>query len=271
MEEILDYKLLKLSTYTLSVGNLLLIAIILIATWAILLLFKKILSKSRKLDEGQKYSIYQIVKYLVWVFSLAYCFESLGVKFTFLLAGSAALMVGLGLGLQQTFNDFVSGFILLLEGTLKVGDIIEVDGTVARVIHIGLRTTKVISRDDITLILPNNVLTNQRVINWSHASEKARFSVQVGVDYSSDVELVRSILLDCVTQHSKITPMPAPFVRFENFGDSSLDFSVFFWSHEIFPIETIKSEIRFSINQKFRENGVSIPFPQRVVHLPKTQ
>jgi small-conductance mechanosensitive channel len=93
----------------------------------------------------------------------------------------------------------------------------------------------------------------------------------VGVDYSSDVELVKKILIDSVINHSKISPLPEPFVRFENFGDSSLDFSVFFWSHEIFPIENIKSEIRFTINKKFRENGVTIPFPQRVVHVNKTE
>lgn len=269
LKKILDYKLIELSNYTLTVVNLLAIVAILIGTWFALKLIKKLLYKNGKLDEGQKFSVYQIVRYIVWVVSIVYALESLGVEFTLLLAGSAALMVGLGLGLQQTFNDFVSGVIILVEGVIKVGDIIEVDGTVSRVQRIGLRTTKVISRDDITLILPNNILTNHQVINWSHVQETARFKVSVGVDYSSDIELVSRILLKCATEHKSVLKTPKPFVRFEDFGNSSLDFSIFFWSDRIFPIETVKSEIRFAINKDFRENNVTIPFPQRVVHMVK--
>lgn len=267
LKEILDFKILELSNYTLSVSKVLLIIAILVLTWLGLRMVKKLLFRSNRLDEGQKFSVFQIIRYLVWIIAIVYCFESLGVQFTFLLAGSAALMVGLGLGLQQTFNDFVSGLILLVEGTLKVGDIIEVGGSVAQVERIGLRTTKVTTRDDITLILPNNVLTNQQVINWTHAQEQARFKVSVGVDYSSDVELVSKILLECANNHKSVLQTPKPFVRFENFGDSSLDFSIYFWSNRIFPIENVKSEIRFAINKGFRENKVSIPFPQRVVHM----
>lgn len=269
LKDILAYKIIEVAEYTVTVANVLVVIGILIATWLILKLINKLLSRSSRLDQGQKYSIYQIIRYVVWVVAIAYCLESLGVEFTLLLAGSAALMVGLGLGLQQTFNDFVSGVIILVEGTIKVGDIIEVDGTVSRVKHIGLRTTKVISRDDITLILPNNILTNHQVINWSHANETARFKVSVGVDYSSDVDLVTEILLKSVTGHKAVLKAPKPFVRFEDFGDSSLDFSIFFWSDKIFPIENVKSEIRYTISKSFRENNVTIPFPQRVVHMVK--
>jgi small-conductance mechanosensitive channel len=271
LKDILGYKLIEVADYELTVGKLIVIFAIIVGTWVGLTLIRKILYRSKRLDDGQKYSIYQIVRYIVWVIAIAYCLESLGVEFTLLLAGSAALMVGLGLGLQQTFNDFVSGVIILVEGVIKVGDIIEVDGIVSRVIHIGLRTTKVISRDDITLILPNNILTNHRVINWSHAQETARFRVSVGVDYSSDVELVTKILLDCVNSHKAVLKTPKPFVRFEDFGNSSLDFSVFFWSDRIFPIETVKSEMRYAINKGFRENKITIPFPQRVVHMVKEE
>lgn len=267
LKEILEFKLLELSNYTLSVSKVLLIITIIGFTWLGLRMVKKLLYRTNKLDDGQKFSVFQIVRYLGWIFAIAYSFESLGVKFTFLLAGSAALMVGLGLGLQQTFNDFVSGLILLVEGTLKVGDIIEVGGSVAQVERIGLRTTKVTTRDDITLILPNNMLTNQQVINWTHAQEQARFKVSVGVDYSSDVELVSKILLECANKHKSVLTNPKPFVRFENFGDSSLDFSIYFWSNRIFPIENVKSDIRFAINKAFKENKVSIPFPQRVMHM----
>lgn len=269
LKNILDFKLISLTDYTLSVSNLLIIALIISGTWLGLKLIKKILYKNRNLDNGHKFSVYQIIRYVIWVIAIVYILESLGVKLTLLLAGSAALLVGLGLGLQQTFNDFVSGVIILVEGVIKVDDIIEVDGIVSRVQRIGLRTTKVISRDDITLILPNNILTNHQVINWSHVQETARFKVSVGVDYSSNIDLVSKILLQCASEHKAVLKTPKPFVRFEDFGNSSLDFSIFFWSDKIFPIENVKSEIRFGINKSFRENNVTIPFPQRVVHMVK--
>jgi small-conductance mechanosensitive channel len=195
--------------------------------------------------------------------------DTLGIRLTLLLAGSAALLVGIGLGLQQVFKDIVSGFFLLFEGNLKVGDVVELEGDVGIVKEIGFRTTKIENRDNIILIIPNSKFIGENVINWSHIEQKTRFSVDVGVAYGSDVELVKKVLLECARDHQEVTEYPKPFVRFDDFGNSSLDFQLFFWTDNAFRVENIKSDLRFAIDKKFRENKITIPFPQRDVHIKK--
>lgn len=138
---------------------------------------------------------------------------------------------------------------------------------VGRVKDIGVRTTKVVERDNIILIIPNSKFTSDNVINWSHMDQKSRFNVAVGVAYGSDVRLVEKVLLECANECNEVVKNPHPFVRFEDFGDSSLDFKLFFWSSNSFFVEQTKSKLRFAIDQKFRENGVTIPFPQRDLHI----
>jgi small-conductance mechanosensitive channel len=178
------------------------------------------------------------------------------------------LLVGLGLGLQQIFQDFISGITLIIEGTLKVGDIVEmIDEEVGRVKEISMRTSKIETRDNIILIVPNSKLINDVVINWSHIEKKTRFNVDVGVAYGSDVNLVKEILLACAGNHNQIFSSPEPRVRFTDFGNSSLDFQLLFYTNETFRVEDIKSDLRFQIDEAFRKNKVRIPFPQRDVHL----
>ena len=194
----------------------------------------------------------------------------INIKITILLAGSAALLVGLGLGLQQIFQDFVSGITIIIEGTLKVGDIVQTqEGEVGKVKEISMRTSKLETRDNIILIVPNSKLINNVVINWSHIEKKTRFKVDVGVAYGSDVQLVKRLLLECATDHKLVFTNPAPFVRFTDFSDSSLCFQLLFYTNETFRVEDIKSDLRFRIDNAFRQNGVRIPFPQRDVHLYK--
>jgi small-conductance mechanosensitive channel len=187
------------------------------------------------------------------------------------LGGSAALLVGFGLGIQSLFSDFVSGIILLVDSSVKVNDIIDIDGLVCKVQEINLRTTTVLTRDDKYIIVPNTDLTRNQIINWTHSDLASRFEITVGVDYSSDVNLVMKILKESVDQQEGILRKPAPFVRFTDFADSSLNFSVFFWSEEVFRVENIKSEIRVRIFEMFAESKIKIPFPQRVLHIEKTE
>jgi small-conductance mechanosensitive channel len=170
-----------------------------------------------------------------------------------------------GLGLQETFKDLFSGVILLFERRAEVGDVVEVDGLIGTVKRIGVRTSLVETRDNIVVIVPNSRLIVQHFVNWSHNDNKARFYIQVGVAYGSDTELVRQLLLDIARSNAEVIRHPAPFVRFVDFGNSSLDFQLHFWSHEFIRIEDVKSDMRFKIDQAFRENGVTIPFPQRDV------
>jgi small-conductance mechanosensitive channel len=204
----------------------------------------------------------------LWITAIVLIFQNLNIKLTFLLAGSAALLVGVGLGLQEIFKDLISGFFMLFEGNLKVQDIVEVEGNlVGRVIKIGLRTTKIETRDKVIIILPNSKFISDRLINWSLLEKRTRFYVSVGVAYGSNVDLVSQILVEAGLEHKKVANDPKPYVMFTDFGESSLDFKLMFWTMETFWVERIKSDLRFSINRKFIEKGVTIPFPQRDIHI----
>ena len=174
-------------------------------------------------------------------------------------------MVGVGLGLQQTFNDLLSGILLLFERTVEVGHMVKIGEMVGTVKGIGLRTSIIETRENVTVIVPNSKLVTDAVINWSHQDEKVRFIVAVGVAYGSDTEKVKNILLETARDNIYVIRKPAPSVRFVNFGDSSLDFQLLIWSRNFIVIEDIKSDIRFEIDRKFREEGIVIPFPQRDV------
>jgi len=266
----LNYKL-QIADVTISIFHLLEILLVLIITYIIVRIIKRIIHKQevrKRMEVGQLHAIYQIIKYFLWVIAIVIILDTIKIKITILLASSAALLVGLGLGLQQIFQDFVSGIALLFEGTIKVGDIVEIEGgVVGRVREIGLRTSKVETRDNIILIVPNSKFISENVINWSHLEKKTRFTVKVGVSYGSNVELVTKVLLDCAREHGKITKDPAPFVRFSDFGESSLDFELYFWSTETFRVENIKSDLRYQIFAEFAKNKIQIPFPQRDIHI----
>ena len=270
-EDLMQYKVLELDNIQISVGHLILVVLIFFLVFIFLRLIKRILKKAvskGKLEKGSLYSIYQIIKYFIWVLYALIALQTIGFNLTVLLAGSAALLVGLGLGIQQLFNDYASGIILLFERNVKLGDIMELeDNTVGKVIFIGLRTSKIETRDNIVQIIPNHKFINDSIINWSHIEADTRFDLKVGVAYGSDVELVKNILLECANNHPDINRNPKPMVLFKDFGDSSLDFSLLFWTKKTWRIEPIRSDLRFAIDKAFRENSVEIPFPQTDVHI----
>ncbi len=269
INDLLDFDLISIGTNKIKVYTLLAALIIYLITKLILWLIKKTLfrkHKTKKLDFGNAYALYQIIKYIIWVIAIGLILEAIGVKVTVLIAGSAALLVGIGLGLQQTFNDIVSGIILLSERSIKVGDILEIDGDVVKIQNIGLRTSKGLNRDEISIIIPNSLITTNKVINWSHQSQQTRFKINVGVAYGSDVELVAKILKDSAIEHPDISNHNFIDARLLDFGNSSLDFQLLFFSKNIFRIEKVKSDIRKIINRKFLENNITIPFPQMDLH-----
>jgi len=272
LNEFLKYTLFSFDKVELTVSKLIEIIIILVITRLLIWGVKKVTNRqvaAGRTDQGSAASILQIFRYLAWIVSITIIMESLQIKLTIFLAGSAALLVGIGLGLQQVFKDFIGGIILLFDRTLKVGDVVELDGTVGRVLKITIRTTHIENRDNIHLIIPNSKFIETDVINWSYNGEKTRFSIKVGVAYGSDTRKVSELLVRAALSNIKVSRDPAPYVLFKNFGDSSLDFELTFWTDQIFRVEFLKSEIRYTIDQLFRENGVSIPFPQRDVHIIK--
>lgn len=266
MKEFLDYTLFNIGKYELKVASLLILIVFIFIIRVLLKLIKKSIDKTNRIAVQKKHALFSLIKYVVIVFSFIASFQILGFNLSLLLAGSAALLVGVGLGLQYTFSDFVSGIILLVESKIKVHDILEVNGLLCRVSEINLRTTTVLARDDKYIILPNTELTRNQIINWTYADKASRFMVQVGIGYSSDIDLVKHVLLEIIDQEDQILKSPKPFVRFTDFGESSLLFSIYFWSEDVYGIENIKSDIRIKIFKKFKDYNIEIPFPQRVFH-----
>lgn len=274
INRILEFELVSIDDYQIKVYSLVIILFIFLITKAILwlikiALFRKI--RSRNLDKGNTLALYQIIKYIIWVIAIGFILEAIGIKVTVLIAGSAALLVGVGLGLQQTFNDVISGIILLSERSIKIDDILEIDGDIVKIQNIGLRTSKALNTDDISIIIPNSLITTNKVINWSHQSKRTRFRIDVGVAYGSDVDLVIRIMEESAFEHDAVSDRELIEARLVNFGNSSLDFQVLFFSNNIFRISKVKSDIRRIINRKFAQNQITIPFPQVDLHLKSNQ
>lgn len=270
IKRILEFELITVGEYTLRVYAIFSIIIIFILTKTLLWLIKRALyrkSESDKFNTKDSYALFQIIKYLIWVIAVGFILEAIGIKVTVLIAGSAALLVGIGLGLQQTFNDVISGIILLSEKSIRIGDVLDIDGVVVKIQSIGLRTSKGINTDDISMIIPNSLITTNKVINWSHQSEKARFRVDISVSYGSDVDLVIKILEESVIEHQDVYNKNLIEARLINFGASSLDFQVLFYSQNIFSIGKVKSDIRRIIYKNLAINNITIPFPQLDLHL----
>jgi len=270
IRKFLEFELISVGEFKIQVYTLVTILIIFLITKLLLWLIKKTLiskRKFKKLDKGSSYAIFQIISYIIWVIAVGFILETIGVKVTVLIAGSAALLVGIGLGLQQTFNDVISGIILLSEQSIKIDDVLEIDGDVVKIQSIGLRTSKGLNTNDISIIIPNSLITTNKVINWSHQTKITRFKIDVGVAYGSDVDLVIRILEESAFEHPEISDRELTEARLVNFGNSSLDFQVLFFSKNIFRINRVKSDIRRIISQKFAENGITIPFPQMDLHL----
>lgn len=272
MKEFLQIELLSIGQFKLTMLQVIVFVLILIATWIVTWFVKKVIVSRENISDierGRRLSVYKLIQYVFWTIAILFGLESAGFQITVLLAGSAALMVGIGLGLQEVFKDFVSGIILLFDGTIRVADVIEVDKTIGRVKEIRLRASELETRDGIVMIIPNSRFITGTVINWTHDHKLTRFNVVVGVAYGSDVEKVRKVLIACAKQHEEVAKNPEPNVFFSDFADSQLTFTLLFYSRSVFRIEFVKSDIRFLIDKAFRDNGITIPFPQRDVHLYK--
>lgn len=235
----------------------------------------KLLTKRYKLknpdSHGRIDSFVQIQKYVIWFIALLVCFKIFKVDLTSFVVSASAILVVLSFGLQGLFADFISGIIILFDGTIKSNDIIEVGDTIGKVEKITLRNTTLITRDDYTIIMPNRKFIAENVTNWSYNNNIMRFSLKVGVAYGSDTKLVSKLMMNSAESHSLVSKQRKGFVGFKNFGDSALEFELYFWTTEIFRIEIVKSDLRFMIDKAFRENGITIPFPQRDLHIIQPQ
>lgn len=268
LSDLLSMELWQSDKLRLSVKGLLqVVAVLMVARFSVWTLGRTLSTSlgTNSIEEGRRYTIIQISKYLIYTVAFVIALETIGVKITAILAASTALFVGLGLGLQDAFKDLASGVIILMERTLSVGDIIQMGEQIGKVEAVGLRTTSVRTRDDILVIMPNHKMTNETVVNLTHSEETTRFSVKVGVAYGSDTAIVKDILHQIAMDHPEADPMHDPQVILKDFGDNALQFELFFYTRNLFFVEKIKSEIRFEIDRRFRESNITIPFPQRTV------
>ncbi|TBW26502.1 mechanosensitive ion channel family protein [Gramella sp. KN1008] len=251
-----------------TVGLVVLIILAFLVTSVVLRIVRSfITSKLMEEDKMKFISVFKFIKYFVYVVVILITLSSTGVDVTILLTASAALFVGLGLALQELFQDVIGGIFIILDKSLLVGDVIEMEGRVARVFEIKLRTTRALTRDDKVMIIPNHKFISDTVYNYTQNHKTTREVVRVGVAYGSDVEKVKEVLLECAKEQKGILKKPEPFVLFEDFGDSALLFGLHFYVSDSFVDPKVKSELRFKINNMFRLNNITIPFPQRDVHM----
>jgi small-conductance mechanosensitive channel len=218
------------------------------------------------LDRNSQHAIKSVVRLLFIVTGVLVGVQLLGVDMGVLAVFSGTLGIGIGFGLQDIVKNVFSGIMILFERPIKIGDVVEVSSTLGFVKSIRTRSTIVNTFDNVSIVVPNSEFLGQRVVNWSHSDPVVRLEINVGVDYDSDVSVVKQTLLDIARENSKVVPQPEPFVIFSEFGDSALLFKLYLWT-DVKDRMTVKSDINFSIYAKFREKGIQIPFPQHDLHL----
>ena len=219
-------------------------------------------------DIGVRQAIGTIARYVVIVLGLLIIVQTAGVDLSALTILAGALGIGVGLGLQNITNNFLSGVIILFERPIKVGDRVQVGDIAGDILRISPRATTVMTNDNISIVIPNSDFITNTVINWSLTDRNIRIHVPVGVSYSSDVELVKQVLLEVADEHPGVLRKPDPAVLFREFGDSSLNFELLVWTSEYMTRPSIlRSELNFIIRRKFIERNIEIPFPQRDLHV----
>jgi len=222
---------------------------------------------ARGLDKGLRHSVGKITRYVVITIGVFVALGTIGVDTSAIMAGGAVLLVGIGFGLQKLAENFISGLLLLIERPVRRGDFIDVGGVLGTVEDIGLRATRVMSRDGVAVIVPNSNLISGVVINQTVPTNHRRIWIKVSVAYGSDLDLATKVLVDLAKADPGVDNEPAPpEVRCQEFGESSIQLALVAWISEAKDDLAISSRLRFAIDKAFREHSIEMPFPQRVVH-----
>ncbi|MFS4481630.1 mechanosensitive ion channel family protein [Hyunsoonleella sp. 2307UL5-6] len=273
---VLEFKILDFSYGTgedahqivLKTKYLILVVLVMLLTTIVLRWVKKLVTRRMPKEDKVKFNtVFSFTRWVIYLIVILVVFDAIGFNVTAVFAASAALLIGVGLALQTLFQDIISGIFILIDRSVQVGDIIEIEGKVGKVEEIKLRTTRAVTIDNKVLIIPNHQYLTNSLYNWTQNGKVTREHVLVGVAYGSDVNLVKKILLQAADSHDMVLKHPAPLVFFENFGDSALEFKLVFTLNDSFIGAIPKSDIRFEIDKLFRENNISIPFPQRDIHI----
>ena len=232
-----------------------------------LLIVRRLLARS-SLDRGAREAIGTITRYVVLLIGLLVIVQTAGINLTTLNVLAGAVGIGIGFGLQNVVNNFVSGLIVMFERPIKIGDRIVVDDIDGDVIEIGARSTKVLTNDNIAIIVPNSKFITENVVNWKYSDDTVRFRIPVAVAYGSDARLVEKILLEVAKQNEDVLENPPPGVRLLAFGDNGLEFELRAWTNtQTHRKGRLVSSLNFAIYDKFNEAGIVFPFPQRDLHV----
>jgi small-conductance mechanosensitive channel len=227
----------------------------------------RLMARSR-IELGVRIAVASILKYAVLTIGFVVILQTAGINLNSITILFGALGVGIGFGLQNITNNFVSGLIILFERPIKVGDRIEVSRVAGDVVDISMRATTIVTNDNISIIVPNSEFISSTVINWSHTDRNVRFNFPIGVSYREDPERVRKLLLEIALGNPGVLKDPKPDVLFTEFGDSALVFNLRVWTSEyINRPGVLKSQLYYEMSRRFKEAGIEIPFPQRDVHI----
>lgn len=268
----LAYPLGKLGDNTLTLGGiielLVLLALVLVFERFFRRFFVNRLLARTKFDPALRFAIGRFVGYLVIALGFVLALNNVGINLSSLTVVAGAVGIGLGFGLQNIVNNFFSGLIILAERPVAIGDRIEVGGVAGTVTKINMRSTTVVTNDNITIIVPNSDFISTAVTNWSHGDPKVRLRIPFGVAYGSDIPLLKKVILEVAAQQPAVLTEPPPALFFVGFGESSLDFELGVWTVEMAhnPLR-FKSELYYAIEDALRRNRIEIPFPQRDLHL----
>jgi small-conductance mechanosensitive channel len=222
-----------------------------------------VLAKS-KIDLGVRIAVGTILRYIILIIGFIIVFQTLGIDLSTITILAGALGIGIGFGLQNVTNNFVSGIIILFERPIKVGDRVEVGDVSGDVIKISMRSTTIVTNDNISIIVPNSDFISSTVINWSHTGRNVRLNFPVGVSYKEDPHNIKRILIEVANENESVLKEPKPDVLFSDFGESYLEFNLRVWTSEyVNRPGVLKSQLYYEIFRKFREKGVEIPYPHR--------
>lgn len=269
---VLEYGLLTLNGRSVTVGQVIAVILLVIlgflATRIIELLFGRRLAKSRIGPDGA-HTLKRILVYAVLISLAMTILSLLHVPLTAFAFISGAIAIGVGFGAQNVVNNFISGWILMVERPIKIGDFVQIDDGLGFIEHIGNRSTRVRRSDGVHMLVPNSMLLERTVVNWTLVDGVIRTSVRVGVAYGSPTKLVASLVLQATTEQPGVLATPEPYVIFEDFGDNALVFDSFFWcdvSGET-VLRSIRSRVRMRLAELFEEQDIVVAFPQRDLHL----
>jgi potassium efflux system protein len=268
-----NFKVLVIDTHPITVGKLVIaLGVFIVGIIAVRILNRtvgnRLLIRTR-FKETTASAIQKMFTYFAYLLILIYALRMLNIPLAAFAFFGGAIAIGVGFGAQNLINNFISGFIIMAERPIRIGNLIEVDGVLGQVEEIGARCTRVRTGENIHILVPNSAFLEKNITNWTLSDQKIRTKVTVGVIYGSPVKEVERLLLKATKENDRILKDPEPFIVFADFGDNALIFEIHFWIsiRRVIERRLIESSVRFRVDVLFREAGIVIAFPQRDVHL----